>query len=58
MSRVRSTHGSAFKVLVGKPERNRPLARPTRRLYNTRMDLKKTGCEDVDWIHLAQDREQ
>jgi hypothetical protein len=22
------------------------------------MDLKVTGCEDVDWIHLAQDRDQ
>jgi hypothetical protein len=22
------------------------------------MDLKVTGCEDVDWIHLAQDRNQ
>jgi hypothetical protein len=22
------------------------------------MDLKKTGCEGVDWIHLAQGRVQ
>jgi hypothetical protein len=22
------------------------------------MDLKETGCEDVNWIHLAQDRNQ
>jgi hypothetical protein len=22
------------------------------------MNLKETGCEDVNWIHLAQDRDQ
>jgi hypothetical protein len=22
------------------------------------MDLKETGCEDVEWIHLGQDRNQ
>jgi hypothetical protein len=22
------------------------------------MDLKETGCEDVDWIHLTQDTVQ
>jgi len=22
------------------------------------MDLKYTGCEGVDWIHLVQDRDQ
>jgi hypothetical protein len=22
------------------------------------MDLRETGWEDVDWIHLAQDRDQ
>jgi hypothetical protein len=22
------------------------------------MDLRETGCEVVDWIHLAQDRDQ
>jgi hypothetical protein len=24
---------------------------------NTRMDLRKTGWEGADWLHLAQDRE-
>jgi len=47
---------NAFKILVRKPARRRPLGRPRR------------GCEDnsvmeiiwegVDWIHVAQDREQ
>jgi len=25
---------------------------------NIRMNLRKTGCERVDWMHLAQDRAQ
>jgi hypothetical protein len=25
---------------------------------NVKVGLKKTGCEGVDWIHMAQDRDQ
>jgi hypothetical protein len=25
---------------------------------NIRMDLTEIGCEDVDWMHLDQDRNQ
>jgi hypothetical protein len=25
---------------------------------NIRMDLRETGWESVDWMHLAQDRDQ
>jgi hypothetical protein len=25
---------------------------------NFRTDLRETGCKDVDWIHLAQNRDQ
>jgi len=25
---------------------------------NIEMDLTETGCENVDWIHVAQDRVQ
>jgi hypothetical protein len=33
--------------------------RPRRRCVdNIRMDLREIGWEDVDWIHLAQDRDQ
>jgi hypothetical protein len=44
---------------VGKPEGNRPLeeARLTSE-DDVRMDLKETEYEGVDWIHLAQDRDQ
>jgi len=24
-------------------------------MNNIKMDLKETGCEDVDWIHWVQD---
>jgi hypothetical protein len=47
-------------VLVGKPEgnRNRPLGRPRRRWENNiKIDLKKSACEGMDWIYLAQNRD-
>jgi hypothetical protein len=47
------------KVLVGKPEGKRPLGRPRRRWEDgIRMDLRETGFGGVDWIRLAQDRDQ
>jgi len=45
--------------LVGKSERRRPFGKPRRRWEdNIRMDIRKIGWEGVDWIHLAQDRDQ
>jgi hypothetical protein len=50
---------NAYKLLVRKPEGKRPLVRPRRRWEcKVRMDLKEIRWEDVDWIHLAQDRDQ
>jgi hypothetical protein len=50
---------NAYKILVGKPEGNRPLGRPRRRgVDNIRKDLRETGWEDVDWMHFAQNRDQ
>jgi hypothetical protein len=47
------------KIVVGKPEGKRPLGRPRRSWEdNITMDLRETGWEIVDWIHLAQDRDQ
>jgi hypothetical protein len=49
--------GNVYRVLVGKFEGNRPLGRPRRRWKNgIKMDLRKIGWKDVEWIHLAQDR--
>jgi hypothetical protein len=57
-----STHGekrNAYRILVGKPERKRPLGRTRRRWEdNIRMDLREIGWGDMDWIDLAQDRHQ
>jgi hypothetical protein len=37
----------------------RPLRRPRRRWEdNIKMDLREIGWEVVDWLHLAQDRDQ
>jgi hypothetical protein len=48
---------NAYRLLVGKPERKRPLGRPRRRwVDNIRMDLGEVGWGDVYWIGLAQDR--
>jgi hypothetical protein len=50
---------NAYKILVGKPEGKRPCGGP-RYIWedNIRMDLREIGWEGVDWIHLAQDRDQ
>jgi hypothetical protein len=48
---------NAYRLLVGKPEKKRPLGRPKRRwMDDTKMDLGEVGWSDVDWIGLAQDR--
>jgi hypothetical protein len=50
---------SAYRILVGKPEGRRPLGRPRRRWEgNIKMDLRKIGWGGMDWIDLAQDRDQ
>jgi len=49
----------AYRVLVGKPEGNRPLRIPRCRWKdNIKMDLQEVGCAVVDWIELAQDRDR
>jgi hypothetical protein len=49
----------AYNILVGRPEGRRPLGRPRRRWEdNIKMDLGEIGFGDVDWIHLAQDRDR
>jgi hypothetical protein len=48
-----------IKYLVGKPEEKRQLGRPRRRWEdNIGILLRERGWEDVDWIHVAQDRVQ
>jgi hypothetical protein len=40
---------------VGKPEGKRPLGRPRRKF---KMDLREIGWNGMDWIDLAQNRDQ
>jgi hypothetical protein len=50
---------NAYRILVGKPEGKRPLGRPRRRWEdNIRIDLREIGWGGMDWIDLAQDRDQ
>jgi hypothetical protein len=62
MGRACSTHGerrNAYRILVGNPERRRPLGRLRHRWEDIiKMDLGEIRRGDTDWIHLAQDRDQ
>jgi hypothetical protein len=62
MDRVYSANRTkriACRILVGKPEGKRPLGRPKRRwVSNSRMDLREIGWGGMDWIDLAQERDQ
>jgi hypothetical protein len=50
---------NAYRILVGKPEGKRPLERPRRRYVdNLKMDLREIGWDGVDWVGLAQNRDQ
>ena len=45
---------NAYRTLVGKPERKRPLGRQRRRCANNiKMDLREIGWDGMDWIDLA-----
>jgi hypothetical protein len=49
----------AYRLLVGKPERKRPLGTQRRRsVDNIEIDLRVIGRDGVDLIDLAQDRDQ
>jgi hypothetical protein len=62
MGRACSTNGekrNAYRLLVGKPEGKRPLGRPRHRWEdNVRINLREIGWAGMDWIDLAQDRDQ
>jgi hypothetical protein len=45
---------NAYTILVGKPE-----GRPRRRwVDDIKMDLREIGWDGVDWVDLAQDRDE
>jgi hypothetical protein len=54
-----TTLRNAHSIFVGEPEGKRQLRRPRHRWGGKiRMDLRDVGWKGVDWIHLAQDRDQ
>jgi hypothetical protein len=58
VARIREKR-NAYKILVGKPEGKRPLGRTRSRWEdNNRMDLREIKLGGMDWIDLAQDRDQ
>jgi hypothetical protein len=46
---------NVYRLLVGKPERKRPLGRLRRRWIDN-LNLLEIGLDVVDWIRLAWDR--
>jgi len=50
---------NSYKVLVRKPEENRTLRRNKRRREdNISMDHREIGCEIVEYMYLAHERDQ
>jgi hypothetical protein len=51
---ARSLSMNVYRLLVGKPDRKRPLGRPRRRwIDNIKIDLLEIELNVVDWIGLA-----
>jgi hypothetical protein len=50
---------NAYRILVGRPQGKRTLGRPRRRwVDNIKIDLREIGLDGMDWINLAQDKDQ
>jgi len=50
---------NAYRVLAGNPEEMVLFGRPMpTKDASTEMDLKETWWDEMDWIHLAQDRDK
>jgi hypothetical protein len=50
---------NACRTWVGKPKGKRPLGRPRRRwVDDVKMDLREVRWCGMDWVDLAQDRDQ
>jgi hypothetical protein len=56
---ARRERRNTYRIFVGRPEGKKPLGRPRRRwVDNIKMDLRKIGWDGMDWIDLAQERDQ
>jgi hypothetical protein len=49
----------SYGIFLGNPEGKRSLGRPRRRwVNNINIDLRNIRWDDMDWIDLAQNRDQ
>jgi hypothetical protein len=52
---IAHTQVNAYRILAGQPiDRETLRLHSHRRKNNIKMDLKNLMCEDMNWIHLAQ----
>jgi hypothetical protein len=62
MGRACRTNGekrNTYRILVGKVEGKRPLGKPRRMCVDIiKMDLRYIGWGGMEWIDLAQDKDQ
>lgn len=49
---------NAYKILAHKPEGKNPLRKRSKQDDNIQMDIKETRCNNMEWIYLAQNRNQ
>jgi hypothetical protein len=50
---------NSYRILVGEPKRKRQLGRSRRRwVDNIKTNLRERGWDGIDWIDLAQDKDQ
>jgi hypothetical protein len=50
---------NAYGIFVGKPEGKEPPVRPRRRWEdNIKIGLRETGWDGMEYIYLAQDRDE
>jgi hypothetical protein len=50
---------NAYRLLVGNPEGKRSLGRPKRRwVDNIEKNFREIGWDGMDWVYLAQDKDQ
>jgi hypothetical protein len=55
----REENRNAYRVPAGNPEEMALFGRPmSTNDGSIEMDLKETGWNETDWIHLAQDRDK
>jgi transcription termination factor 2 len=59
VARMGAEKKNVYSTLVGKPEGKRPLGSPRRRwVDNIKIYLREIGWHGMNWIDLAQDRDQ